>query len=163
MPDIYIDGDACPVKDEALRVAARYGLETYMVSHQGLRASVGQNIHAILVGPEFDAADNWIAEHIGPGDIAITSDIPLADRCLKKGACALGPTGRAFTESSIGSALALRDLNAYLREAGEINGRNAPFSRQDRSRFLQALDALIQKLKAQAASASAITPRKISP
>lgn len=145
MPQILVDGDACPVKDEILRVAARHGVETVMVSNQGLRASVGPNVRAVLVGPEFDAADNWIAENITPGDIVITADIQLAARCLKKSAHVIGPNGRAFTADNIGHALAARELNQFLRETGEISGNNKSFSKKDRASFLQTLENVLQK------------------
>jgi len=147
MLDIYIDGDACPVKDEIVRVAERYGLVMYMVSNQGARPRPGTHFHVITVGPEFDAADHWIAEHIAARDIVVTADIQLAARCLEKGASALAPTGKPFTPENIGAALAMRSLNQYLRESGEIKGHNAAFSKQDRSQFLQSLDTLIQKLR----------------
>ena len=147
MLDIFIDGDACPVKDEVQRVATRYSLQIYLVSNQGMRSSLAPNVKGIIVGPEFDAADNWIVEKVEANDIVITSDIQLAGRCLKKAASVLGPTGHIYTADNIGSSLALRELNAYLREAGEIKGHNPSFSKKDRSQFLQALDTLIQKLK----------------
>ena len=147
MLNIYIDGDACPVKDEIVRVATRYGVHMYMVSNQGKRPEAVNNFHVITVGSGFDAADQWIIEHIQAQDIVITADIQLAARCLDKRANALAPTGRPFTTGNIGSALAMRSLNQYLREAGEIKGYNPGFSKQDRSQFLQALDTLIQKLQ----------------
>jgi len=142
--EIYVDGDACPVKEEVLRVAARHGLVTHMVSGRGLRPTGSPLVHAVVVPEGPDAADDWIAEHIGAGDIAVTADIPLAARCLKKGASALGPTGKPFTEESIGTALAMRDLLAHLRETGEARGGPPGFSKRDRSRFLSALEAAIQ-------------------
>lgn len=145
MLNIYIDGDACPVKEEVVRVAARYRLAMYMVSNQGARPRPEPNFHVIIVGAGFDAADHWIVEHIEASDIVVTADIQLAARCLEKGAGALAPTGKLFTAENIGSALAMRSLNQYLREAGEIKGYNPSFAKEDRSRFLQALDALIQK------------------
>lgn len=148
MITIYVDGDACPVKEEVVRIATRHALEVYMVSNQGLRAStLGPSIKGIIVGAEFDAADNWIEEHIGAGDIAITADIQLAARCLKKGALALNPNGQFFSAANIGSALAMRELNQYLREAGEIKGYNQAFSKKDRSQFLQSLHKAIEDLK----------------
>ena len=143
MPHIYVDSDACPVKDEVLRVAMRYKLEVTMVSNQGMRPLPG--VKQVVVGAEFDAADNWIADHVQSGDIVITADIPLASRSITKGAKALGPNGRIFTPQNIGSALAMRDLNAHLRETGESKGYNPSFSKKDRSDFLQALDKLVQK------------------
>ncbi len=148
MLTIYIDGDACPVKEEAVRVAERHALTVYIVSNQGLRRSLGPLVRGILVGPEFDAADNWIVEHLNQYDIVVTSDILLAARCLEKSAQALGPNGKIFSNDTIGAALATRDLSAYLREAGEIKGNNPPFSKKDRSHFLQSLDLLIQKTSA---------------
>jgi hypothetical protein len=145
MNNIFIDGDACPVKDEVVRVAARHSLQVYLVSNQGMRRTLGSQVQGILVGPEFDAADNWIVEHIAADDIVITADIQLAARCLQKAAQAINPTGKIFSDENIGAALAMRELSAYLREAGEIKGSNPPFSKQDRSNFLQALDLSCQK------------------
>ncbi len=145
MPNLYIDADACPVKDEAIRVAQRHHWPLYMVSNTGSRAAVGPGLHSILVGPEFDAADDWIAERVAVGDVVVTSDIQLAARCLELKAAVLGPSGRPFTSESIGSALAMRELSAYLREAGEIKGNNASFTKQDRSNFLNALELLLRK------------------
>ena len=145
--EIFIDADACPVKDEAITVAARHALPVTMVSNQGMRPR--PQVKNIMVGQEFDAADNWIAEHVAAGDIVITADIQLAGRCVSKDAHAIGPTGHVFTKENIGSALALRELNSYLRETGEITGHNASFSKADRSRFLQSLDKVIQQSKNQ--------------
>ena len=147
MLDIFIDADACPVKEEALRVAERHGLTVYVVSNSWMRQAVGENVHRIVVSDGPDAADNWIAERIGRGDIAVTADIPLADRCLKAGAMAIGPSGKAFTPDNIGNALAARTLSAHLRETGAITGNNPLFSKQDRSRFLGAMEEAIQKSK----------------
>jgi uncharacterized protein YaiI (UPF0178 family) len=144
MLEIYVDGDACPVKAEVLRVAERHGLNIHLVSNSGMRVAESPLIHRVIVSEGSDAADDWIAERIGDGDIAITADIPRAARCLKRGASVLGPTGKPFTEDSIGMALAMRDLNAHLRDTGEIKGHNPSFSKQDRSRFLQALEQTIQ-------------------
>ncbi len=147
MLNLYIDGDACPVKNEVAKVSTRYSLPVYMVSNQAMRPIPAANFYFIQVGAGFDAADHWIAEHIEGSDIVITADIQLAARCLAKGASALAHTGRPFTQENIGSALAMRSLNQYLREAGEITGHNPGFTKQDRSRFLQALDMLIQQHK----------------
>ena len=144
MPQIYVDADACPVKDEVLRVAERHGLMTYMVSDGGIRPNASPMVQIVVVAQGPDAADDWIAEHIEAGDIAITNDIPLADRCLKKGAGAIRPDGKVFTGDSIGMAVATRDLMAGLRETGQITGGPAPFSKQDRSSFLQALENAVQ-------------------
>ncbi|MDJ0611966.1 MAG: YaiI/YqxD family protein [Kiloniellales bacterium] len=145
--EIYVDGDACPVKQEALKVAGRHGLRVHLVGNTWLRAGDGPLVNRVVVAEGADAADDWIAEHIGPGDIAVTADIPLAARCLEKGAKALGPTGKPFTPDSIGMALAMRDLKAHLRETGEIKGYVPNFTKQDRSRFLSALEETIQALK----------------
>lgn len=144
---IYVDADACPVKDEALRVAVRHDLEIAFVSNAWMRLPEGPNIQRVVVSEGADKADDWIAERIGKGDIAITADIPLAARCLKAGAQVLGPTGKLFTDASIGMALAMRDLNQHLRETGESRGFNASFTRQDRSRFLQELETAVQRAK----------------
>lgn len=147
MLDIYVDGDSCSVKTEVARVAERHTLEVTIVSNQGLRKSLGVHVKSIMVGPEFDAADHWIVDHIAENDIVITSDIQLAARCLKKQAMALSSTGKIFTVENIGSALAMRELHSYLREAGEMKGNNPTFTQQDRSQFLQSLDMIIQKIK----------------
>jgi uncharacterized protein len=144
---IYVDADACPVKDEALKVADRHGLEIVYVSNSWMRLPEGLRVKRVVVEDGADAADNWIAERIGPGDIAVTADIPLASRCLKAGAQALGPTGKPFTDASIGMAMAMRDLSQHLRETGESRGFNASFTRQDRSRFLEALELAVQRAK----------------
>jgi uncharacterized protein YaiI (UPF0178 family) len=147
MVHIFIDGDACPVKEETIRVAGRYDLPVTLVSNQGMRPIKLPNIKQIVVSAKFDAADDWIVEHINNGDIVITSDIPLAARCIQKGCKALNPTGHVFTPDNIGSAVSLRELNVHLRETGEIKGYNPSFSKKDRSQFLQSLDMLIQKTK----------------
>lgn len=141
---IYIDADACPVKEEALRVAARHGLEIHYVSNAWMRLPEGPLVRRVIVAEGPDAADDWIAERIGKDDIAVTSDIPLASRCLKQGAQVVGPTGKPFTDAGIGMALAMRELSAHLRETGQSNGYNAGFTKQDRSRFLQALEQAVQ-------------------
>ena len=147
MPHIFVDSDACPVKDEVLRVAQRYDLQVTLVSNRGMRPTAVPRLHQVVVGPEFDAADDWIVEHVNTGDIVITADIQLAARCLEKGCKALGPGGNIFNQQNIGSALAMRELNAYLRQTGEIKGHNPSFSKKDRSQFLQSLDMLVQKKK----------------
>lgn len=144
-PHIYVDADACPVKDETLRVAGRHGLVVTMVANFGLRPSRDPMVRHVMVPQGADAADDWIVEHAQPGDIVITADIPLAGRALEKGTHVLGPTGRPFTQNSIGMALAMRELNQHLRETGESKGYNAGFSARDRSNFLQALDELAQR------------------
>lgn len=147
MLDIYVDADACPVKEEVLRVAGRHGLEVYMVSNSYLRPVNNRKVHIILVEQGPDVADDWIAERIGDGDIAVTADILLAERCLKNEADAVGPNGKEFTPENIGHVVASRTLNAHLRELGEISSGNAGFTRQDRSRFLQTLEEMIQRIK----------------
>jgi len=142
---LYIDADACPVKEEALRVARRHKLPVIVVSNRGLRPSGDPLVRQVVVSDAFDAADNWIAQHANAGDIVITADIPLAARCVKAGAKALGPTGRPFTPANIGMASAMRDLKAHLRETGASRGLNASFTKEDRSRFLQALEELVRK------------------
>ena len=141
---LYIDADACPVKDEALRVARRHQLPVVLVSNSGLRPSPDPLVRQVVVSDGFDAADNWIAERAGPGDIVVTADVPLAARCVKAGAQVLGPTGRPFTPTNIGMASAMRDLKAHLRETGADRGFNASFTKADRSTFLQALELAVQ-------------------
>lgn len=143
---IYVDADACPVKDEVLRVAARHRIAVHMVSNSWTRLAENPLVRRVVVSEGPDAADNWIADNIAAGDIVVTADIPLASRCLKQGARAVGPTGRPFTEDNIGAALAMRDLNAQLRETGDIGGRNPNFTNQDRSRFLQTMEAVVQDI-----------------
>ncbi|HEY9079610.1 YaiI/YqxD family protein [Magnetovibrio sp.] len=147
MVNIYIDADACPVKDETLRVATRHNLKTYMVSDGGIRPSQNPLVELVIVAQGADAADDWIAEHIGKADICITNDIPLAARCLEREAFALKPNGERFTEDGIGMALANRELMANLRESGEITGGPRPFGKSDRSAFLNALETTVQAAK----------------
>jgi uncharacterized protein YaiI (UPF0178 family) len=147
MLEIYVDGDACPVKDEVYRVAARHDLKVYVVSDGPLRAQARGRVEFVRVKQGFNAADDWIAERAGPGDIAVTSDIPLADRCLKNGARAVAPNGREFTEDSIGEALANRELMDHLRQMGAVTGGPKPFVPADRSRFLARLEETIQSIK----------------
>lgn len=144
MPEIYVDADACPVKDEIVRVAARHGLTVHMVSNAWMRLADSPLINRVVVAEGMDAADNWIADHIARDDIAVTADIPLAARCIARGARVLGPTGKPFTEDSIGMAVAMRDLMAHLRDTGEISGGGPTFSKQDRSRFLSALEECVR-------------------
>ena len=140
---ILVDADACPVKDEVLRVAARHAVKVTFVANRGLRPSRDPMVAHVLVPQGADVADDWIVEHAAAGDIVVTTDIPLAGRVLGKGAVAMGPTGRPFTTSSIGMALAMRELNQHLRETGESRGLNAGFTSRDRSAFLQALDEAV--------------------
>jgi len=143
---ILVDADACPVKDEVLRVADRHGVKVTLVANFGLRPSRNPMVAHVMVPQGPDAADDWIAEAAGADDIVVTADIPLASRALKKGATVIGPTGRLFSEVNIGSALATRELNQFLRETGESRGFNAEFSAKDRSRFLQVLDEAVTRL-----------------
>jgi len=144
---IYIDADACPVKDEVYRVAGRYGLKVCVVANSFMQVPQSPLIERVIVDGGFDAADNWIAERAADGAIVITSDIPLASRCVKSGAEVIGPGGRPFTASSVGMALATRNLMQDLRAMGEVTGGPKPFSARDRSRFLSALDETIVRLK----------------
>jgi len=145
--EIYVDADGCPVKDEVYRVAGRYQLQVWVVANAWLRVPDSPLVARVAVSEGLDQADDWIAERIGPGDIAVTADVPLADRCVKRGAQAITPSGQRLTEASIGEALASRNLLTGLREAGTIRGSGRPFTRQDRSRFLGALDAAIQAIR----------------
>jgi uncharacterized protein len=142
--EIYVDADACPVKNEVFRVAKRYGLKVYLVSNSGMRIPQDLRVEMVVVNDHFDAADDWIAANISDNDIVVSGDILLASRCLEKGARVLDSKGRVFTEESIGDALANRELMAYLRYMGNITGGPAPYEKRDRSRFLQHLDGLIQ-------------------
>lgn len=150
MNHIYVDADACPVKEEALRVAQRHGWPITYVANAWMRLPEGENVQRVIVPEGPDAADNWIAERAGAGDIVVTQDIPLASRALKAGARAIGNTGKPFTDASIGMALAMRELSQHLRETGESRGFNAAFTKADRSNFLQAMEAAVQAIKRQA-------------
>jgi uncharacterized protein YaiI (UPF0178 family) len=145
--EIFVDADACPVKDEVYRVAARHGLKTYVVANSFMRIPRDPAIEQVVVGADPDAADDWIATRVGPASIVVTSDIPLASRCIKAGAEVLTSTGRRFTEDSIGMALATRNLMDHLRSSGEVTGGPKAFSPRDRSNFLSALDSAVVRLK----------------
>ena len=145
--EIYVDADACPVKDEVYRVAARYGLKTFVIANGGLRVPPSPMIELVIVEQGPDVADDWIAERVQSGDIVVTQDIPLAHRCLQKQAEVIGPTGKPFTQSSIGAALAQRGIMEHLRSMGETTGGPKPFAPADRSRFLSALDLAINRSK----------------
>ncbi|MCH2547703.1 MAG: YaiI/YqxD family protein [Alphaproteobacteria bacterium] len=147
MLEIYIDADACPVKEEAMHVAERHGSKVFLVSNSWLRLTVAPMVEKIVVSEGADAADDWIAEHIAENDMVITADIPLASRCLKRGAHALGPTGKEFTTANIGAALAMRELNAHLRETGASAGYNPSFTKRDKSQFLRSMEDIIQRIK----------------
>jgi uncharacterized protein YaiI (UPF0178 family) len=141
---IYIDADACPVKEEAAKVAARHKLVIHYVSNSHMRLPFGDNVKRVVVSDGADAADNWIAEQCTAFDIVVTADIPLASRALKKGAQLMSHVGKPFTQDSIAMALAMRDLMAQLRETGEMRGSNPVFTPKDRSNFLQGLENAIQ-------------------
>jgi uncharacterized protein YaiI (UPF0178 family) len=144
--DVFVDADGCPVKEEVYRVVRRCGLKAWVVSNKRLRVPDDDRIEGVVVDGGFDAADDWIAGRIGAGDIAVTADIPLAARCLERGARVLDPKGREFTADSIGDALATRELMSTLREMGTVTGGPAPFEPRDRSRFLARLDEVIQSV-----------------
>ncbi|MEP0323705.1 YaiI/YqxD family protein [Bauldia litoralis] len=146
-PRILVDADACPVKEEALRVAARYGLPVVIVSNGGLRPSRDPLVRHVVVPRTPDAADDWIVENATPADIVVTADILLAARCVELGVQVIGPDGRPFTEDSIGMAVAMRNLKQHLRETGDIQGHNPGFTKADRSRFLGEMDRLARRAK----------------
>jgi uncharacterized protein YaiI (UPF0178 family) len=145
--DIFIDADACPVKQEVYRVACRCDLKVILVANTWMRIPDDQRISLNVVSDGFDAADDWIVDHVQPGDIVVTADIPLASRCIKKGASAIRTSGKPFTEQSIGEAVAHRNLMTELREAGVVTGGPPPLQQRDRSYFLQQLDVLIQSIR----------------
>ncbi len=147
MLHIYIDADACPVKQEVFRVAQRYGLQVTLVSNAWMRTPNDPRITLEVVEDGFDAADDWIVQQAQPEDIVITADILLAGRCLEKQARVIGTTGKPFTEDNIGQAIATRDLMEDLRHTGEITGGPPPLTQRDRSRFLQQLDNTIQAIR----------------
>ena len=151
LPRIYVDADACPVKDEIYRVASRHGLPVSVVAGQFIRVPHDPLIERIAAGSGMDAADDWIAERAGKGDIVITSDIPLASRCVKSGAEVIAPNGKPFTEQSIGMTLAVRKLMTDLRSSGEVTGGPKSYSPRDRSAFLSALDQTIRRIQRQRA------------
>ncbi len=142
---VYIDADACPVKEEVYKVAARYGLKTFVVANSFMQVPLSPLIERVIVEAGPDVADDWIATRIERGDVAITNDIPLAERVLAAGGAAIAPNGRAFTTDSIGSAIAQRALMEQLRSTGEITGGPKPFGAADRSQFLQTFDQVIQR------------------
>jgi hypothetical protein len=149
---IYIDADACPVKQEVYRVAERHALKgvalkVFVVSNSPIAVPRYEMIERVVVAAGMDAADDWIAERAGRGDVVITADVPLASRCVKAGAEVIAPNGRPFTEESIGMTLAARNLMESLRSAGEITGGPKPFAPRDRSSFLSALDQAIVRRK----------------
>lgn len=151
MINIYVDADSSPVKNEAVRVAERYGLKVYFVSNSNSRMRIPEykSVEMILVNDDLDAADNWIVEHVTENDVVVSGDIPLVSRCVKKGARVLDPKGRVFTEESIGEALSHRDIMTFLRDTGNRDSvsRAPAYDKRDRSRFLQRLDELIQAIR----------------
>ena len=144
-PQIFVDADACPVKNEAVTVAQRHGLIVTFVSNGGLRPSRDPMIRNVVVSKGADAADDWIVENALPNDVAVTADVPLAARLVPAGVHVIGPTGRPFTPESIGMAVAMRDLKQHLRETGEDRGFNRSFAARDRSEFLSALDRTVRR------------------
>jgi len=144
---IFVDADGCPVKDEVYRVARRHELGATVVANARIRIPDEERFTLTVVGDRFDAADDWIAEQAGAGDIVITADIPLAARCLRKGASVLDQRGGEFTEENIGTALANRELMSHLRDLGTTTGGPPPFGARDRSRFLHRLDETIRTIR----------------
>ncbi len=142
-PTIFVDADGCPVKNEVFRVAKRYLLKVVLVANSRMHVPDREGIELVVVGGDFDAADDWIAGHAAENDVVVSADVPLAARCVAKGALVLGPKGRIFTEDSIGEAVADRNLMSHSRDLGLITGGPAPFTKQDRSRFLQSLDKVV--------------------
>ena len=147
MLHIFVDADACPVKQEVYRVAKRYNLGVTLVAGSWMRVPEEDSLSLKVVGEGMDAADDWIVEHLEIDDIVITADVPLAARCLEKAASVIGPTGKPFTKDNIGSALATRDLLSTLRDFGEVMGGPPPFEKRDRSRFLHQLDEAINAIR----------------
>jgi uncharacterized protein YaiI (UPF0178 family) len=150
--NIYIDADACPVKDEIYRVAERHGCRVFVVANSFIRVPPDPMIERIAAGPGLDAADDWIAARATAGDVVVTADIPLASRCVKAGATVIAPNGRPFTEDAIGMTLAMRNLMQDLRDRGEVTGGPKAFTPRDRSTFLSALDQAIRRAQRQRAS-----------
>jgi uncharacterized protein YaiI (UPF0178 family) len=146
---ILVDADACPVKEEIVRVAERHGIAAVFVSNAWMRLPESPLVKRVSVEAGMDAADNWIADNATDEDVVITNDIPLAARCVAKGARILRPNGKSLDQNSIGMAVAVRDLHTQLRDAGEITGGPAAFQKQDRSRFLEALETAVQAVKRQ--------------
>lgn len=146
--EIFIDGDACPVRNEVIKVAERHNIKINIASNSWIRlGEVGTEVKQVMVPKTPDAADDWIAENIEAKDIVITSDIPLASRCLELGAFALRPNGTEFTPDNIGNSLAMREINNFLREIGEKGNSHSSFSKQDRSNFLSKLETIVQRAK----------------
>jgi uncharacterized protein YaiI (UPF0178 family) len=154
-PRIYVDADACPVKDEIYRVALRLGVPVSVVAGQLIRVPQDALIERVAAGSGMDAADDWIVERVRPGDVVITADIPLASRCVKAGAEVIAPNGKPFSEQSIGMTLAVRNLMTDLRSSGEVTGGPKSFSPRDRSTFLSALDQTIRRIQRRRAEQAA--------
>ncbi|WP_417666421.1 YaiI/YqxD family protein [Roseibium sp.] len=152
MTILYVDADACPVKDEALRVAERHGVIIRYVSNSWMRLSDSDLVERIVVPEGPDEADNWIAERATKGDVVVTADVPLASRCVDAGALVISPTGKPFREDAMGMRLAMRNLNTHLREAGEIREGGPAFTKADRSRFLNQLETIMRAAKRQSES-----------
>ena len=144
MVKIYVDADACPVKDEIERIATRHALITYMVCNGGIRPSRNPLIKLVVVKQEADAADSWIIGNIGKTDICVTDDIPLAEHCLNKGALAIRPNGMRFTHDNIGMAIATRDIMGKIRESGGVTSGPPPFSKLDRSKFMNYMETVVR-------------------
>ena len=145
MTEIFVDGDACPVKDEIYAVAVRHGLAVIVVANQRINVPADLGVEMIVVPDGPDEADDWIAEEITPGDVVVTADIPLAARCIAAGASALGTNGREFSEESIGGALATREIKSNLRESGVQTRGPRPLSDRDRSRFANELERIVNR------------------
>lgn len=150
MTILYVDADACPVKDESVRVGERHGARIRIVSNSWMRLPESDLVERVIVPEGPDEADNWIAERAGTGDVVVTADVPLAARCVKAGALVISPSGKPFREDGIGMRLAMRDLNTHLREAGEIREGGPPFTKTDRSRFLNQLETIMRAAKRRA-------------
>ena len=147
MIELYIDGDACPVKEETFKVADRYKIKVFVVANKAMSLPLSDSIEMVVVKGNFDAADDWIVEQIKPKDIVVTTDILLAERCVKKSARVLGHKGEEFTEDNVGNAVATRELMQNLRHMGEMRGGPAPMDKKARSKFLAKLDEIIQQSK----------------
>lgn len=147
MLDVYVDADGCPVRDETLKVANRYQLKVFFVANKRMNIPINERVEMVVVSGSFDAADDWIVDHTGPGDIVVTADILLADRCVKKKVRVLGNKGEEFTEDNIGSAVASRELMKNLRAMGEVTGGPSSMQKNHRSQFLGKLDQIIQNIK----------------
>lgn len=150
MPTLFIDADACPVKEECYKVARRTDMDVKVVANSFIRTPAEPRIQFVLVDAGPDEADNWIAERAGKGDVVVTNDIPLASRVLPNGAEAIAPSGKVFTEDSIGSQMATRSIMEHIRSTGEITGGPKPFDQKQRSAFLNALDAAVNRAKRKA-------------